>query len=72
MLVNQKQVLLLISAEQANGQMIITITDDGKGIPADKVALKALENGLIDENQYDAMTDNEKAMLDIWSWSKYS
>ena len=54
---------ITIAAEQANGQMIITIQDDGKGIPADKVALKSLENGLIDQNQYDTMSDNEKAML---------
>jgi two-component system chemotaxis sensor kinase CheA len=54
---------IIISAEQANGQMIITIEDDGKGIPADKVAQKSLENGLIDQNQFDTMTDNEKAML---------
>ena len=54
---------ITIAAEQANRQMIITIKDDGKGIPADKVALKSLENGLIDQNQYDVMTENEKAML---------
>jgi len=54
---------ILISAEQANGQMIITIKDDGKGIPGDKVAQKSLENGLIDEQQLASMTDNEKAML---------
>ncbi len=52
-----------ISAEQANGQMIITIKDDGKGIPTDIVANKALEAGTIDQNQLDSMTDNEKAML---------
>jgi two-component system, chemotaxis family, sensor kinase CheA len=52
-----------ISAEQANGQMIITIQDDGKGINSNKVALKALEQGQIDENQYNTMTENEKAML---------
>lgn len=52
-----------ISAEQANGQMIITIDDDGKGIDGDRVALKALEQGQIDENQYNSMSDNEKAML---------
>ena len=52
-----------ISAEQANGQMIITIEDDGKGINSEKVALKALEQGQIDENQYNTMSDNEKAML---------
>ena len=54
---------ILISAEQANGQMIISITDDGRGVNFEKVALKALENGAIDENQYNTMTDNEKAML---------
>ena len=52
-----------IAAEQANGQMIITIKDDGKGIDADRVALKSLENGLIDENQYNQMSTNDKAML---------
>ena len=54
---------IIISAEQANGQMIITIQDDGKGIDGDRVAQKALDNGLIDENQFSKMTDNEKAML---------
>jgi two-component system chemotaxis sensor kinase CheA len=55
--------IIEIAAEQANGQMIITIRDDGKGIDAQKVALKALDNGLIDENQYNQMSDNDKAML---------
>ncbi len=54
---------IIISAEQANGQMIITIEDDGRGINSDKVALKALDQGQIDENQYNSMSDNEKAML---------
>ena len=54
---------IIISAEQANGQMIITIEDDGKGIDGERVAQKALDNGLIDENQLSKMTDNEKAML---------
>ncbi len=54
---------ILISAEQANGQMIISINDDGKGVNFEVVARKALENGTIDENQYNNMTDNEKAML---------
>jgi len=54
---------ILISAEQANGQMIISINDDGKGINFEAVAQKALEKGDIDENQYHGMSDNEKAML---------
>jgi two-component system chemotaxis sensor kinase CheA len=52
-----------ISAEQANGQMIITIEDDGKGVDTDRVVAKALENGILDENQLSSMTNNEKAML---------
>ncbi|MGB1227101.1 MAG: chemotaxis protein CheA [Poseidonibacter sp.] len=54
---------IIISAEQANGQMIITIEDDGRGINVEKVALKALDQGQIDDNQYNSMSDNEKAML---------
>jgi len=54
---------ILISAEQANGQMIITIKDDGKGIDGERVAQKSLDNGLIDEQQLASMTPNEKAML---------
>ncbi len=54
---------ITISAEQANGQMIITIEDDGRGINAEKVAQKALEKGQIDDNQYNSMSENEKAML---------
>jgi two-component system chemotaxis sensor kinase CheA len=54
---------ILISAEQANGQMIITIQDDGRGINAEKVAQKSFDNGLIDEHQLASMSTNEKAML---------
>jgi len=54
---------ITISAEQANGQMIITIADNGKGIDIERVAKKALDQGQIDENQYKSMNDNEKAML---------
>ena len=52
-----------ISAEQANGQMIITIEDDGKGVDSERVALKALEKGQIDENQFASMSHNDKALL---------
>ncbi len=54
---------ITMSAEQANGQMIITIKDDGAGIDTDKVVAKCINNGSIDENQAAQMTDNDKAML---------
>ena len=52
-----------ISAEQSNGQMIITIEDDGAGVNVERVVEKALENGAIDENQLANMSVNDKAML---------
>ncbi len=54
---------IIMSAEQANGQMIITVEDDGYGINVEKVALKALDNGLIDAKQYEGMSDEDKSML---------
>ncbi len=54
---------ITISAEQANGQMIIAIKDDGRGINTDKVAQKCVANGDIDEARLAQMDDNEKAML---------
>ncbi len=54
---------LMMSAEQANGQMIIKIQDDGGGINVAKVTAKALENGVIDEHQAASMSVEEKAML---------
>ncbi len=55
--------VIAISAEQANGQMIISIADDGRGINLDRVSRKAVENGLIDEHQLAQMSDSDKAML---------
>lgn len=55
--------IIAISAEQANGQMIISIADDGRGINLDRVSKKAVENGLIDEHQAGQMNNSDKAML---------
>lgn len=54
---------LMMNAEQANGQMLIKIQDDGGGINLAKVTAKALENGVIDEHQAASLSDEEKAML---------
>lgn len=52
-----------ISASESQGVIHIEMTDDGGGINLDRVSKKALENGLVDERQLDAMTDEEKAEL---------
>lgn len=54
---------LLMSAEQANGQMIIKIQDDGGGINLAKVTAKAIQNGIIEESQAAQMSKDDKAML---------
>ncbi len=55
--------ILMMSAEQANGQMIIKIQDDGSGINVDRVTAKAIENGVIEEHQAASMSKEDKAML---------
>jgi len=54
---------LLMSAEQANGQMIIKIQDDGSGINLAKVTAKAIQNGIIEESTAAQMSNEDKAML---------
>ncbi|MBF0218096.1 MAG: chemotaxis protein CheW [Gammaproteobacteria bacterium] len=54
---------ITLRAFHESGQVIIEIEDDGKGLDADKLAAKALEKGLINQNQADTMTTNEKNAL---------
>ncbi len=54
---------LIMSAEQANGQMIIKIQDDGGGINLAKVTEKAIQNGILEESQAAQMSKDDKAML---------
>ena len=54
---------VIISAEQSNGQILIAIKDDGKGIDTDRVTNKALERGIITEDKISSMTNDDKAML---------
>jgi two-component system, chemotaxis family, sensor kinase CheA len=42
--------VLEISARHAGGNVVITVTDDGRGIDAERVARKAAERGLIAED----------------------
>ena len=54
---------LIMGAEQANGQMIIKIQDDGGGINLEKVSNKAIENGILDEHAIAQMSKEDKALL---------
>jgi two-component system chemotaxis sensor kinase CheA len=52
-----------LTARRERSNVIIEITDDGKGIDAARVKRKALERGIISEAQAAAMTDEEAVML---------
>ena len=47
--------ILEISAQHAGGNVIITVSDDGRGIDARRVAAKAAERGLIDPAAVDSV-----------------
>ncbi|HET6420354.1 MAG TPA: chemotaxis protein CheA [Geobacteraceae bacterium] len=54
---------VVLSATHEGNHIIISIKDDGKGIDAEKLSRKALEKGLVTEEQLTAMS--QKEILDI-------
>ncbi|NWF66782.1 MAG: chemotaxis protein CheA [Campylobacterales bacterium] len=54
---------ITIGAEQSNGQIVITIIDDGKGIDVNRVARKAIERGVISEERFHQMSEMERLEL---------
>lgn len=50
---------ILLKAYHSGNQVFIEIEDDGAGINRDKVIQKALQNGLITEEEKDHLTDQE-------------
>lgn len=55
--------LVKLSAIEADGQVIILVEDDGKGIDPDVIKKKAIEKGLITRERGDSMTKDEILML---------
>ena len=58
-----KEGKIIISATQESGQIVISIMDDGGGIDGEKVAQKALEKGVITQEEYERMSEEDKVML---------
>ncbi len=54
---------IILKAYHAAGQVNIEIQDDGKGMDADKIAGKAVEKGLISEEQVNKMLEMDKLQL---------
>ncbi len=54
---------LRIGARQTGNRITIVITDDGRGLNEDKIAEKAVANGLITQSQREAMDDYQIQQL---------
>jgi len=54
---------LRIAASQEGDQVVVVVEDDGKGIDIETVGQKAVQKGLIDEEQLGSMSDTEIAHL---------
>jgi len=54
---------IVMEASQQNGQIVIRIKDDGRGIDPQKISQKAIEKGLISESEASKMGDEEKLEL---------
>lgn len=50
---------IVLDAHQSGNKVIITITDDGKGIDVEKIKSKALKNGFLSQEELDSMTDEQ-------------
>ncbi len=50
---------ILLNAYHEGGHIIIEITDDGKGLPLDKIKSKILKNGLATQDEINGMTDQQ-------------
>ncbi|WP_006786144.1 chemotaxis protein CheA [Thiorhodospira sibirica] len=50
---------VILAAEQEGDHILLTITDDGKGMDADVLRRKAVEKGLMDEEAASRMSDHD-------------
>lgn len=55
--------LLEISASQSEGSVIVVVRDDGRGIDPNKIRRKAVERGLLTEEQASNLSDEEAIQL---------
>jgi len=55
--------LVLLKAEHEGNSVVITIKDDGKGIDAELMGRKAVEKGLLTEEEVEKLTKEEKIKL---------
>ncbi|MDQ7017109.1 MAG: ATP-binding protein, partial [Gammaproteobacteria bacterium] len=54
---------IILRALGQDDQVVIEISDDGRGIDPDKIKKKAYQNGLLDEQSLDSISDHEALQL---------
>jgi two-component system chemotaxis sensor kinase CheA len=54
---------VLLKASHQAGQVVIEISDDGKGLMAEKIAASSIAKGMITQEQVHGMSDREKMAL---------
>lgn len=54
---------ILLKAEHEGNNVVITISDDGKGMDPKVIGQKAVEKGIITQEEYDLMNDGELVKL---------
>ncbi len=54
---------LILEASHESGNIIISATDDGRGMSPEKIRKKATENGILDENEAQSLSDQEAVNL---------
>ncbi len=54
---------LVVSVSETPSEYVITVQDDGRGIPADAVVGAAIDKGIITEAEAERMSADEKVML---------
>ena len=58
-----KQGMIRLSAQHSEGEILIRLEDDGRGLNREKILRKALERGLVTEEVMHELTDREVAAL---------
>lgn len=58
-----EQSILRLTARHEQGQIVVALADDGRGIDADRLRAKAVERGLMSEEKAERLTDMEAVDL---------
>lgn len=54
---------ITLQARHRGGQVVLEISDDGRGLSADRIAASCVKKGLLTQEQVQAMTESEKINL---------